>query len=134
MHIAPAPSSDWASHSWWAGGFILAAAAVVWLYLPRPDKVGMAAQAIVALVIMASGCGWRDTTDAARPSRACGRVPMVTREAQRRLRGAPSMRSPILGFVAVLAVFCCCTGSKRGPHHFWCGPLTCGNAGRGDRI
>jgi len=39
-------------HSWWAGGFILAAAAVVWLYLPRPDKVGMAAQAIVALVIM----------------------------------------------------------------------------------
>ena len=39
-------------HSWWAGGFILAAAAVVWLYLPRPDKVGIAAQAIVALVIM----------------------------------------------------------------------------------
>jgi membrane-associated phospholipid phosphatase len=32
--------------------FILAAAAVVWLYLPRPDKVGMAAQAIVAVVIM----------------------------------------------------------------------------------
>jgi len=32
--------------------FILAAVAVVWLYLPRRDKVGMAAQAIVALVIM----------------------------------------------------------------------------------
>ena len=32
--------------------FILAAAAVAWLYLPRPDKVGMAAQAIVAVVIM----------------------------------------------------------------------------------
>ena len=32
--------------------FILAAAAVVWFYLPRRDKVGMAAQAIVALVIM----------------------------------------------------------------------------------
>ena len=24
--------------------------------------------------------------------------------------------------------------SKRGPHHFWCGPLACGNTGRGDRI
>ena len=32
--------------------FILAAAAVAWLYLPRPDKVGMATQAIVAMVIM----------------------------------------------------------------------------------
>jgi undecaprenyl-diphosphatase len=32
--------------------FVLLAAAVIWLYLPRPDKVGMAAQAIVALVIM----------------------------------------------------------------------------------
>ncbi|HEX7536733.1 MAG TPA: phosphatase PAP2 family protein [Dermatophilaceae bacterium] len=31
--------------------FVLLAAAVIWLYLPRPDKVGMAAQAIVALVI-----------------------------------------------------------------------------------
>jgi undecaprenyl-diphosphatase len=31
---------------------VLLAAAVIWLYLPRPDKVGMAAQAIVALVIM----------------------------------------------------------------------------------
>jgi len=28
--------------------FILAAAAIIWLYLPRPDKVGMAAQTIVA--------------------------------------------------------------------------------------
>jgi membrane-associated phospholipid phosphatase len=32
--------------------FILAAAAISWLYLSRPDKVGMAAQAIVAVVIM----------------------------------------------------------------------------------
>ena len=24
--------------------------------------------------------------------------------------------------------------SKGGPHHFWCGPLACGIAGRGDRI
>jgi membrane-associated phospholipid phosphatase len=32
---------------------ILAAAAVIWLYLPWPDKVGLAAQAIVSLVIVA---------------------------------------------------------------------------------
>jgi membrane-associated phospholipid phosphatase len=31
---------------------ILAVGAVVWLCLPRPDKVGMAAQAIVALIIV----------------------------------------------------------------------------------
>ena len=31
---------------------ILAAAAIVWLYLPRPRKAGIAAQAIVAVVIM----------------------------------------------------------------------------------
>ncbi|HEX7553831.1 MAG TPA: hypothetical protein VF378_09760 [Geothrix sp.] len=31
---------------------VLLAAAVIWLYLPRTDKVGMAAQAIVAVVIM----------------------------------------------------------------------------------
>lgn len=31
--------------------FILAAAAVIWLYLPRHDKVGLAVQAIVSLVI-----------------------------------------------------------------------------------
>ena len=42
-------------------------------------------------------------------------VPMATREARRRLGGAPSMRRSILAFVAVLAVFCCCTGSKRVP-------------------
>ena len=39
-----------------------------------------------------------------------------------------------LVYVAVLAAFCCPTVSKRGPHHFWCGPVTCGNTGRGDRI
>lgn len=33
--------------------FILAAAAVTWLYLSRPDKVSMAAQAILALVLAA---------------------------------------------------------------------------------
>jgi len=33
--------------------------------------------------------------------------PMATSEARRRLRGALSMRSSILVFVAVLAVFCC---------------------------
>jgi membrane-associated phospholipid phosphatase len=32
---------------------ILAVAAVIWLYLPRPDKVSMAAKAIMALVIAA---------------------------------------------------------------------------------
>jgi len=31
--------------------FILAAAGVIWLYLPRQDKVSLAAQAIVSLVI-----------------------------------------------------------------------------------
>ena len=61
-------------------------------------------------------------------------VPMATREEQRGLRGAPSVRRSNLVVVAVLAVFCCCTGSKRGPRHFWCGSLTCGNTGRGDRI
>ncbi len=30
---------------------ILAAAAVIWLFLPRPDKVGLAMQAVVSLVI-----------------------------------------------------------------------------------
>ena len=39
-------------------------------------------------------------------------VPMAPREARRRRRGATSIRRSILGFVAVLAVFCCCTGSK----------------------
>jgi hypothetical protein len=39
-------------------------------------------------------------------------VPMATREAQRRLREAPSMRRSILVFVAVLAEFYCCTGSR----------------------
>ena len=33
--------------------------------------------------------------------------------------GAPSMRGSILVFVAVLAVSCCCTGGKRGPHQLW---------------
>jgi hypothetical protein len=54
-------------------------------------------------------------------------VPMATREAQRRLGEPPAMRRSVLVFVAVLAVFYCCTGSKRGPHQFWCGPLTCTN-------
>lgn len=31
---------------------ILVAAAVIWLFLPRPDKVGLAVQAIVSLVIV----------------------------------------------------------------------------------
>ena len=39
-------------HSLVGRRFIPAAAAVVWLYLPRPDKVGMEAQAIMVLVIM----------------------------------------------------------------------------------
>jgi len=38
--------------------------------------------------------------------------PMATSEAQRRLGGAPSMRRSILVLVAVLAAFCCCTGSN----------------------
>jgi hypothetical protein len=37
---------------------------------------------------------------------------MAKREAQRRLGEPPSMRRSILVFVAVLAVFCCCTGSR----------------------
>jgi undecaprenyl-diphosphatase len=32
--------------------FILLAAAVIWLFLPRQDKVGLAVQAIVSLVVM----------------------------------------------------------------------------------
>lgn len=32
--------------------FILAAATVIWLYLPRPDKVALAAQAIVSLAVV----------------------------------------------------------------------------------
>jgi membrane-associated phospholipid phosphatase len=32
--------------------FILAAATVIWLYLPQPDKVALAAQAIVSLVVV----------------------------------------------------------------------------------
>ena len=32
--------------------FILAAAAVIWLFLPRYDKVGLAVQAVVSLVIV----------------------------------------------------------------------------------
>jgi integrase len=35
-----------------------------------------------------------------------------------RAGGARSMRRSILVFVAVLAVFCCCTGI-RGPHQLW---------------
>jgi undecaprenyl-diphosphatase len=31
---------------------ILAAATVIWLYLPRPDKVSLAAQALISLVIV----------------------------------------------------------------------------------
>ena len=44
--------SSWMPSSWPSANifvyFILAAAAIIWLYLPRPDKVGMAAQTIVA--------------------------------------------------------------------------------------
>lgn len=32
--------------------FILAAAAVIWLLLPRPDKVGLAIQAVVSLAMV----------------------------------------------------------------------------------
>ena len=39
-------------------------------------------------------------------------VPMATREAQRRLRQPPAMRGSILGFVAVLTVFCCCMAAN----------------------
>src|SRR5450759_3217069 len=31
------------------------------------------------------------------------------------------------GMSGPTAVLCCCTGSKRGPHQFRWGPLTCGN-------
>ena len=44
--------------------------------------------------------------------------PMATSEAQRRLGGAPSKSRSKFGFVAALAVFCCCTGTKAGPHQF----------------
>jgi undecaprenyl-diphosphatase len=33
--------------------FILAAATVIWLFLPRKDKVGLAVQAVVSLLIVA---------------------------------------------------------------------------------
>ena len=32
--------------------FILAAATVIWLYLPQPDKVALAAQVIVSLIVV----------------------------------------------------------------------------------
>ena len=41
--------------------------------------------------------------------------------------GSPSTRRSILVFVAVLAVFCCCTRTQRRPHQFWKGHLTCTN-------
>jgi hypothetical protein len=44
-----------------------------------------------------------------------------------RAGGAPSVRRSNLVVVAVLAVFLLLYWQQRGPHHFWCGPLTCGN-------
>ena len=101
--------------------------------ISQPVRTGLvdATDTLVQTTINAmSAAACLDRVSQDRPS-GSGQEPTTSR-ARRHVTGMSVGMSTLLLYFA--AVLCCCTDSKRGPHQFWRGPLTCGNTGRGDRI